>query len=343
MKIAVAMSGGMDSTAAALILKRKGYDVLGLHIRLHSDSDRTWPLAQEAAREISVQIQLVDLSSEFSELVINHFVAEYSRGRTPSPCLICNRFIKADLLFERARELGCERLATGHYARILKTDHGWGLFRGVDTAKDQSYFLSMLKREALGRTLFPLGELTKAQVKNFLKSERISIANSEESQEICFIPDRDYRNFLLNSGLEAKPGPIVDSQGRVIGKHQGIIGYTIGQRRGLGVCGPEPLYVIRIDPLNHAVVAGTRKDTFSSALRISGFSRLTSSVPAVGDKFHVKIRSTAKAVICAIAAQWEDRLELTFDEPQSGVSPGQAACLYSGDRVVGAGWIESGE
>jgi tRNA-specific 2-thiouridylase len=342
MKIAVAMSGGMDSTAAALILKRKGYDVLGLHMRLHPDSDRTWPLARKVAREISVQIQLIDLSSEFSNLVINHFVVEYSRGRTPSPCLVCNRFIKAGLLFEQARDLGCERLATGHYARILKTEHGWGLFGAVDTAKDQSYFLSMLKREALSRTLFPLGELTKAQVKHFLKSEGISIADSDESQEICFIPDLDYRNFLLNSGLEAKPGPIVNSQGKVIGKHQGIIGYTIGQRRGLGICGPEPLYVIRMDPLSHTVVAGTKKEALCGALKIYGFSRLISSMPAVGEKFHVKIRSTAKPVMCAVTAQREDNLELKFDEPQSGVSPGQAACLYSGERVVGGGWIESG-
>jgi tRNA-uridine 2-sulfurtransferase len=342
MKIAVAMSGGMDSTAAALILKRKGYDVLGLHMRLHSDSDRTWPLARQAAREISVLIRQVDLSRAFSELVIDHFVAEYTSGRTPSPCVVCNRFVKADLLFELAQDLGCERLATGHYARILKTERGWGLFRGVDTAKDQSYFLSMLKREALSRTLFPLGELTKAQVKRFLKSEGISTADSDESQEICFIPEGDYRDFLLNRGLKAKPGPIVDSRGKVIGRHQGIIGYTIGQRRGLGICGPEPLYVTKIDPSSRTVVTGTRKETFSGTLKISGFSGLISSTPAVGDKFHVKIRSTAKAVTGVIAAQRDDSLELKFDEPQSGVSPGQVACLYSGDRVVGGGWIEFG-
>ncbi|MGO9122466.1 MAG: tRNA 2-thiouridine(34) synthase MnmA [Desulfomonilaceae bacterium] len=343
MKIAIAMSGGMDSTAAALILKRKGYDVLGLHARLHSDSDRTWSLARIAAHEISVPIQLVDLSTEFSDLVINHFVLEYARGRTPSPCLRCNRFIKADLLFERALELGCSKFATGHYARILKTEDGWGIFRGTDTEKDQSYFLSMLKRESLGKTLFPLGEMTKAHVKAFLKNERISVGDSPESQEICFIPDRDYRGFLLKQGVDAKPGQIINLQGKLLGKHEGIIGYTIGQRRGLGICGPEPLYVTRIDASSNTIVVGTRKETLCWTLRISRLSLLTSAIPAIGNKFDIKIRSTAKPVRCTVIARHGEALDVEFDRPQSGVSPGQATCLYLGDRVIGGGWIESGE
>ncbi len=333
----------MDSTAVALILKRKGYDVLGLHARLHSDSDRTWSLARKAAHEISVPIQLVDLSKEFADRIINHFVLEYAMGRTPSPCLRCNRLIKADLLLESARRLGCDKLATGHYARILRAEDGWGLFRGMDKEKDQSYFLSMLKRESLSRTIFPLGEMTKAQVKALLKNEKISVSDSPESQEICFIPDRDYRGFLLKQGIDSKPGHILNSQGKSLGKHSGIIGYTIGQRRGLGICGPKPLYVTRIDASTNTLVVGTRTETLSRRLSMSGFSLLTSGTPAIGDNFDIKIRSTARAVPCTVVAQHGEALDLEFQRPQSGVSPGQAACLYSGDRVVGSGWIESGE
>jgi tRNA-uridine 2-sulfurtransferase len=343
MKIAIAMSGGMDSTAAALILKRKGYEVLGLHARLHSDSDRTWSLARKAADEISVPIQLVDLSKAFSDLIINHFVLEYASGRTPSPCLNCNRFIKAGLLLEHARQLGCTKFATGHYARISRTEDGWGLFRGIDTEKDQSYFLSMLKRESLSKILFPLGEMTKAQVKVLLKNERISVSDSPESQEICFIVDQNYRGFLLKKGIDAKPGNIMNSHGKSLGKHKGIVGYTIGQRRGLGICGPEPLYVTRIDALSNTIVVGPRKETLSWSLRISGISFLTSATPATGNKFDIKIRSTAKSVPCTVIARRGEALDVEFDRPQSGVSPGQAACLYLGDRVIGGGWIESGE
>ena len=341
MRIAVAMSGGLDSTATALTLKRRGHEVLGLHMRLHSGSDRTWALAQKAAHEIRVPIQLVDLSKAFSDLVIDHFVAEYSKGRTPSPCPVCNRVIKTGLLFEQARKLGCGKLATGHYARIMETADGLGLFRGADVAKDQSYFLSMLRWDVLSRTLFPLGDTTKARVRDFLKSEGITVCNSEESQELCFIPKGDYRGFLLKRGIEAKPGFIVNLQGTVLGRHKGIIGYTVGQRRGLGICAPEPLYVIRIDPVTHTVVAGTKEETLLPVLRISRLSLLASSAPAVGDRFEVKIRSTAKAMVCTVTCVQGDGLELRFDKPQSGVATGQAAVLYVGDRVMGGGWIDT--
>jgi tRNA-uridine 2-sulfurtransferase len=340
MRVAVAMSGGTDSTATALVLKKEGFEVVGVHMRLHACSEVAWESAQKAAEEIGVPIHAVDFGQEFSRLVVKLFVDEYSRGRTPSPCPLCNRRIKMSLLFDHAASLGCEKLATGHYARIMQGSTGPELWRGKDRAKDQSYFLFALTREMLTRTMFPLGDFTKPEVREFLKKEEVSVWESAESQELCFIPDGDYRGFLLKNGLTDSPGNILDSHGNVLGQHSGISGFTVGQRRGLGICRPRPLYVVRIDSDTGTVVVGPKEETYSPVLRIVDLNLLVPRLPVVGDRFEVKIRSTSKAVPCTLLYHMEDSYEFRFDEPQSAVAAGQAAVLYLHDRVVGGGWIE---
>lgn len=339
MRVAVAMSGGMDSSASALMLKEQGYDVIGVHMRLHLHEDASWQAARNAAEEVGVPLHRVDLSREFQERVVRFFVTEYTRGRTPSPCPICNRFIKTTLLFDRIRSLGCERLATGHYARVEGTPDAPLLARGADSSKDQSYFLFMLTREALRRTLFPVGAYTKTQVRDFLREQGISAWRSEESQELCFVPNGDYRAFLRFHGVEDRPGDIVDTAGKVLGRHKGITGYTVGQRRGLGIAAPQPLYVLRIDPSTHTVVAGTKEETLVSLFTAADCSFLVERPPCPGERYQVKVRSTAPAAPCRILERKGNTLTIQLDSPQSGVAPGQAAVLYSDDVVMGGGWI----
>ncbi len=340
MRVAVAMSGGMDSTAAALLLKSEGHDVLGFHMRLHPQSEVTWIAAQRAAREIGVDIQLVDLSLEFSEVVVRPFLENYSRGLTPSPCPLCNRFIKLGFLLDHALTLGCERIATGHYARVTGTPEEQALLVGKDKSKDQSYFLFMLTRDLLKKVLFPLGDFPKDHVREFLKSAGVSVWESGESQELCFIPDGDYRAFLSSHGIESNPGNIVDAKGNILGIHKGITGYTVGQRRGLGLCGPKPHYVLRIDAPTQTIVVGTKEETYVPRLWVRDVNVLVSAGLSAGNRFRVKVRSTAKAVPSTVVHLSGDDAELEFDEPQSGIASGQAAVFYSGDRVIGGGWIK---
>jgi tRNA-uridine 2-sulfurtransferase len=339
MPVAVAMSGGMDSTAAALILKRQSHDVIGLHMRLHPGSDETWEHAQDAAGQVGVPIHKVELTEDFSRIVLRPFVDAYAQGRTPSPCPMCNRFVKMGLLFEKAHSMGCDRLATGHYARIVQTSDGPGLFRGLDKKKEQSYFLFMLTREMLARTVFPLGEYEKTQVRELLREAGVSVWETDESQELCFVTDRDYRYFVRERIPDTGPGPIKDLTGKTLGRHKGIIEYTIGQRRGLGLYGPKPHYVVHIDPDTNTVAVGTKEDTFLPNVVLTQMNFLRASLPEKGERFHIKVRSTAGPAWCTVNEVSEDDMELQFDEPQSAIAPGQAGVLYDGDRVVAGGWI----
>lgn len=339
MRIAVAMSGGVDSTASALLLKREGHEIVGLHMRLHANSEVTWSAAQKASREIGVPIYAINLAKEFSELVVAPFLDQYKKGFTPSPCPVCNRRIKMGLLFENARTFGCEALATGHYARIKKDFGRPLLFRGKDRSKDQSYFLFNLTKEMLERTVFPLGEFEKHEIREFLRKESISVAESEESQELCFIPQGDYRTFLQRNKVFGQPGNIVNTQGKILGRHTGIVNFTLGQRRGIGVCDPRPLYVVQLDSSTNTVVVGFKEETLRKGLRLREINVPSSRRPSLGDKFLVMVRSTAKAAGCTVTGVSEDHLDLELDEPQSGIAPGQAGVLYSGDQLVGGGWI----
>ena len=340
MRVGVAISGGMDSAASAIILKNEGRQLIPLHMKLFDDCRDSLASARRVAEIIGEPLHVIDLVEEFRTLVIDYFVRDYGLGRTPSPCPRCNRFIKLDLLAKHAWNLGCEKIATGHYARITTDEGRPTLLKGLDPSKDQSYFLFMLTPEILERTLFPLGAWKKSDVRDFVGSMDLALAQKEESQELCFVENHDYVSFLRKMGIEERPGPIFDTEGNLLGQHNGIINYTVGQRRGLGVCGPHPRYVIRIEPENNSIVIGLRDHTFSNGALISDLNIIRPDLARSKEFLKVKIRSTSKPVDCRIVKMEPNRLEFEFLEPQSSVAPGQAAVFYLGAQVVMGGWIE---
>jgi tRNA-specific 2-thiouridylase len=341
MYIAVAMSGGVDSAAAALILKERGHTVHGFHMTAEGHSEETWQNARRAATEIGMPIDRIDLRGELKALVTDVFVREYTQGRTPSPCPRCNRLIKFGILWDRVAGHGFDAQATGHYARIGDGPGGAALFRGVDRRRDQSYFLFMLGRDVLTRTILPLGDFTKNSVRAMAADAGLSCSQKEESRELCFVPDDDYRGFLVRQGVEMKPGPIRNTEGLELGRHQGIAAYTVGQRRGLGISAPRPLYVIKLDAASNTVIVGEREEAYVRALTASDVTRIDPGLVREGDRLEVQVRYTAPATPCTVTAVTEDRFSIVLDEPRVGVAPGQAAVLYRGDMVAGGGWIET--
>jgi tRNA-specific 2-thiouridylase len=338
----MALSGGVDSAVAAALLLRQDRNLQGVHLRLSPTVPPPEHL-EVLAHRLGMPLTVIDLEREFAQEVLDYFVSEYTRGRTPNPCVRCNAAIKFGRLWEYLQAAGVTHLATGHYARLELADDGaMGLFRGVDRRKDQSYFLSRLPRTLLPHLLFPLGSWTKAEVRRFYRELGLPAREKErESMELCFIPDGDYQEFLrARQGIAGPPGEFVDPAGRVLGRHRGLECYTVGQRRGLGLPAREPYYVIEIQPELNRVVLGYRADLFSPGLVASRLNWLIE--PPAGDLEAVAvIRYRHPGVRARISPLATGEVQVIFETPQSAVAPGQAVAVYDGDRVLGGGWIEA--
>lgn len=352
-RVVVGMSGGVDSSAAAALLASQGHEVVGITLKLwpqdcvnRAEDKCCGPQAVTDARAVSHQLNiphyLIDEAAEFQRVVIDYFAAEYKAGRTPNPCVMCNEHLKFGTLIRRARQLGADKVATGHFARV-ELDPATGrhlLRRGRDPRKDQSYFLFSLRQEQLAHVLFPLGELSKSDTREVARDCRLKTAEKEESMEICFVPDRDYGKFLRDAGLAAPHrGEIVDRSGRVLGHHDGIEFFTIGQRKGLGLSAPQPLYVIDLDPATNRVVVGEDALLEQSDFTMDRCNWIPWETPSGPFEATAKIRYNHPGAAATVTPQPDGTAAVRMHAPQRAITPGQACVLYQDDLVLGGGWI----
>ena len=338
------MSGGVDSSVAAKLTKEAGYECVGCTMKLFDTAaENNSDDARKVAERLGMDFYVLDLQNEFRSCVIDQFVAAYARGVTPNPCIDCNKNLKFGKLLQKADELGCDHIVTGHYARVERApDTGKYILRkGLDASKDQSYVLYTLTQEQLARVLLPLGQLTKAQVRELAEAGGFDNANRPESQDICFVPEGDYASVIERyAGREFPEGDYVDLDGNVIGTHKGIIHYTIGQTRGLGQAFGEKRYVCRIDAEKNQVVLGHNEDVFSSYAKATAFNWIAGQPPEGEIRCRVRVRYKQKEQWATVKPTGIDSVEIVFDEPQRAITPGQAAVLYDEDIVLGGGTLE---
>lgn len=351
-RILAALSGGVDSSVAALLLQREGWEVIGVSMDLydfsHVTKDREGTCcslddlydARRVCDFLGVPYYVLNLRDEFRREVIDPFVREYASGRTPNPCILCNEYLKFRALLRKADELEADGVATGHYAVIRREPSGrCRLFAAPDASKDQSYFLFSLESERLRRIRFPVGEMYKADVRRIAEEAGLPVGDKRESQDICFVTDDSYAEFLNRSGIREQEGRFVDLRGNVLGLHKGILRYTVGQRKGIGIASKEPLYVIAIDAGRNEIVLGTEDETEADSATVGRFSFVSGAPPADEFRAIAKVRFRHSGAQATVRVRG-DRLHVVFDSPQRSVTPGQALVLYDGSEVLGGGWIE---
>jgi tRNA-specific 2-thiouridylase len=350
-RVVVAMSGGVDSSVAAALLVQQGYDVIGIMLRLWSepgseaDNRCCTPDAMATAKRVANQLNIpfypLNAEEMFYGTVVRHFIDGYAQGITPNPCLVCNRFVRWGFLLQKAQSLGADYLATGHYARLGQQNGEYQLLRAKDEAKDQSYVLYSLTQEQLAHTLFPLGDYTKQQVREIASQLQLPAAQRPESQDLCFLGSKTYGEFLAQYAPQVvNPGPILSPQGEVLGQHAGLAFYTIGQRKGLGISAPQPLYVLEKDVERNTLIVGEKDELGKDELIAGQVNWIASRPPTEPFRAQVKIRYKAKLAQAAVHPLPKNRVRVTFDAPLRDITPGQAAVFYQNDRCLGGGLIQ---
>ena len=355
-KVMLGMSGGVDSSVAAAILLEQGYDVIGVTLQIWQDIDEEAKKseggccslsavddARRVANKLGIPYYVLNFKDIFKQTVIEYFKEEYFKGRTPNPCIACNRHVKWQAMLDKATSMGIDYIATGHYARVEQdiSSGRYLLKKSVTDRKDQTYALYNLTQHQLGRTVMPCGAFTKEQIREKAKEIGLTVATKPDSQEICFIPDNNYGRYLTeNCDNKIVPGKFVDTKGKVLGTHKGIVHYTIGQRKGLGIAFGKPMFVVGLDVKNNVIILGEDTEVFSDSLIASDLNFISVEKPEDGMRVSAKIRYSAKEAPATINLLGKDKIKVTFDQPQRAITPGQSVVLYDGDTVVGGGTID---